>query len=133
MDSVHDAAGRRRQLHGTSPTAELEFNAQGQLRHAHLKQGVAMDSQEQSEPSGQKLSLSRHWRSPVADVEFRNSDHGQIELSAVHGSGGVIITGESQRGQGAIVPSRLSADDVTGILGPHSVLTGLNGVGHASI
>jgi lipopolysaccharide export system protein LptA len=137
MDSGSEAAGRRRQLHGTSPTAELEFNAQGQLRHAHLEQGVTMDSQEQSqeqgEPSGQQLRLSRHWRSPIADVEFRESGHGQVELSAVRGTGGVVVTGESQRGQGAVVPSRLSADEVTGMLGPRSVLTGLNGVGHASI
>ena len=133
MDSVSEAAGRRRQLHGTSPTAELEFNAQGQLHHAHLEQGVTMDSQEQSEQSGQKLSLSRHWRSPVADMEFHDSAHGQVELSAVHGSGGVVVTGESQRGQGAVVPSRLSADEVTGLLGPHTLLTSMNGVGHASI
>jgi lipopolysaccharide export system protein LptA len=133
MDSVSDAAGLRRQMHGTAPTAELEFNAQGQLRHAHLEQGVSMDSQEQGEQAGQVLRLSRHWRSPVADMEFRVSGHGQIELSAVHGTGGVVVTGESQRGQGPVVPSRLSADELTGMLGPRSVLTGLNGVGHASI
>ena len=137
MDSVSETAGRKRQLHGTAPTAELEFNAQGQLRHAHLELGVTMDSQEQGQeqgaPSGQQLRLSRHWRSPIADVEFRDSGPGKVELSTVHGTGGVVVAGESQRGQGAVVPSRLSADEVTGILGPGSVLTGLNGVGHASI
>jgi lipopolysaccharide export system protein LptA len=133
MDSVRDVAGRQRQSHGTAPTAELEFNAQGQLRHAHLEQGVAMDTLEQGEQAGQKLRLSRHWRSPIADVDFRDSGPGQIEPDAVHGSGGVVVTGESQRGQGAVVPSRLSADEVTGILGPGSVLTSLNGIGHASI
>ncbi len=40
-------------LHGTAPTADLEFTAQGKLRHAHLERGVAMDSQEQSEQAGQ--------------------------------------------------------------------------------
>jgi lipopolysaccharide export system protein LptA len=133
MDSVSEAAGRHRQMHGTSPTAELEFNAQGQLRHAHMERGVTMDSQEQGEQAGQQLRLSRHWRSPIADIEFRDSGRGQLEPSTVHGTGGVVVTGESQRGQGAVVPSRLSADEVTGMLGPHSVLTGLNGVGHASI
>src|ERR1035437_8006900 len=133
MDSVSEAAGRHRQMHGTSPTAELEFNAQGQLRHAHMERGVTMDSQEQGEQAGQQLRLSRHWRSPIADVEFRDSGRGQLEPSTVHGTGGVVVTGESQRGQGAVVPSRLSAGGVTGMLGPHSVLTGLNGVGHASI
>jgi len=137
MDSVSENAGRKRQMHGTSPMADLEFNAQGQMRHAHLEQGVTMDSQElsqvQGEPSGQQLRLSRHWRSPIADIEFRDTGRGQLELSSVHGIGGVVVTGESQHGQGAVVPSRLSADEVTGMLGPHSILTGLNGVGHASI
>jgi lipopolysaccharide export system protein LptA len=133
MDSVSETAGRHRQMHGTSPTAELEFNAQGQLRHAHMERGVTMDSQEQGEQAGQAQRLSRHWRSPVADVEFRDADHGQLEPRTVHGTGGVVVTADSQRGQGAVVPSRLSADEVTGMLGPHSVLTGLNGIGHASI
>jgi lipopolysaccharide export system protein LptA len=133
MDSVGDIAGRRRQMHGTAPTAELEFNAKGHLRHAHLVQGVTMDSEEQSESSGQRLRLSRRWRSPIADVEFRDSGHGQIELGAVHGVGGVVVTGESQRGKGPVVPSRLSADQATGLFGSASVLTGLNGAGHASI
>jgi lipopolysaccharide export system protein LptA len=133
MDSVSDTAGRRRQMHGIAPTAELEFNAKGYLRHAHLEQGVTMDSEEQSEPSGQRLRLSRRWRSPIADMEFRDSGHGQIELGAVHGAGGVVVTGESQRGKGPVVPSRLSADQVTGVFGSASVLTGLNGTGHASI
>jgi lipopolysaccharide export system protein LptA len=133
MDSVSDAAGRRRQMHGTSPTAELEFNAHGLLRHAHLEQGVTMDSQEQGEQAGHAQRLSRHWRSPIADVEFRDLGPGHLEPSVLHGTGGVVVTGESQRGQGAVVPSRLSADEVTGQLGPGSVLTGMNGVGHASI
>jgi lipopolysaccharide export system protein LptA len=133
MDSASDRAGRQRKMHGTAPTAELEFNANGHLRHAHLEQVVTMDSEEQSEPSGQRLRLSRRWRSPVADMEFRDSGHGQIELSAVHGVGGVVVTGESQRGKGPVVPSRLSADQVTGVFGSASVLTGLNGAGHASI
>ena len=133
LDSVSEAAGRHRQMHGTSPTMELEFNARGLLHHAHLEQGVTMDSQEQGEQAGLPLRLSRHWRSPIADVEFRDSKQGKVELSTVHGTGGVVVTGESQRGQGAVVPSRLSGDEVTGQLGPGSVLTGMNGVGHTSI
>ena len=133
MDSASEIAGQRRQMHGTAPTAELEFNAQGQLRHAHLERGVAMDSEELSEQAGQPQRLSRHWRSPIADVEFRDAGHGQIELGAVHGSGGVVVTGESQRGAGAVAPSRLSADEVTGAFGPGSALTTMNGSGHASI
>ena len=41
--------------------------------------------------------------------------------------------GESQRGKGAVSPSRLSADEVTGNFGLGSALTAMNGVGHASI
>jgi lipopolysaccharide export system protein LptA len=137
MDSTSESGGRRRQMQGTAPTAELEFNVQGKLRRAHLERGVAMDSQEsserQSELAGQAQRLSRHWRSPVADLDFRDSNRGQTELTAVHGTSGVVVTGESQRGKGAVSPSRLSADEVTGNFGPASVLTAMNGVGHASI
>lgn len=133
MDSASETAGRRRQMHGTSPTADLEFNAKGKLRRAHLEQGVAMESEEQIEQAGQSRRLSRHWRSPVADVEFRDSGHGQIEPGAVHGTGGVVVTSESQRGNRAAAPSRLSADEVMGEFGPGSVLSSLHGVGHASI
>ena len=58
---------------GLAPTAELEFTAQGQLRHAHLETGVAMESEEQASQAGQPLRVSRRWRSPVADVEFRDA------------------------------------------------------------
>ena len=92
-----------------------------------------MDSEEYSEQAGQTQRLSRHWRSPMADIEFRDSGHGQIEPASVHGTGGVVITGESQRGNAAAAPFRLSADEVTGAFGPGSVLTAMNGVGHASI
>jgi lipopolysaccharide export system protein LptA len=135
MDSVSELShgGGRRQVHGTAPTAELEFTAQGRLRHAHLEQGVAMDSEEQSQAAGQPQHLSRHWRSPVADLEFRVSGHGQVELGSVHGTGGVVVTSQSQRGKEAVVPSRLSAAELTGEFGPGSVLTAMNGVGNASI
>ncbi len=137
MDSAGETAGRRRQLHGTAPTAELEFSGQGQLHHAHLETSVAMESEEQGSQAGQSLRVSRKWRSPVADVEFRESGHGQpkgrIEPKSVHGTGGVVLTSESQLGGGAVAPSRLSADDVTGEFGPGSVLTGMVGVGHASV
>ena len=137
MDSTSESGGRLRQMQGTAPTAELEFNVQGKLRRAHLERGVAMDSQEsserQSELAGQAQRLSRHWRSPVADLDFRDSNRGQTELTAVHGTSGVVVTGESQRGKGAVSPSRLSADEVTGNFGLGSALTAMNGVGHASI
>jgi lipopolysaccharide export system protein LptA len=124
---------RRQQLHGSAPTANLEFNAQGKLRHAHLERDVAIDSEESSQAAGQPQRVSRHWRSPVADVDFRDSGHGQIEPLAMRGSEGVVVTGESRRGSGAVAPSRLFADVVTGSFGPGARLTGLNGVGHAGV
>jgi len=133
MDSTSQKEGESRQLHGAAPTAELEFTAQGKLHRAHLERGVAMDSEEQSEPAGQSLRVSRHWRSPIAEVEFRDSGHGQIEPGAVHGKGGVVVTGQSQRGGGSVTPFRLSSDELTGSFGHGSSLTAMSGDGRASI
>jgi len=137
MDSVREAGDgdgrRRRQVHGSAPAADLEFSAQGKLRHAHLERDVAIDSEELGQRSGQAQRLSRHWRSPAADVEFRDSGHGRIELGSVRGSGGVVVTGESQSGHGMVSPSRLSAEEVTGEFGARSALTVLKGSGRASI
>jgi lipopolysaccharide export system protein LptA len=135
MDSTSDSENGEwhRQLHGVAPQAELEFTTQGKLRRAHLELGVAMDSVAQSEQADQPQRLSRHWRSPMADIEFRDSGHGQLEPASVHGTGGVAITGESQRGNAAAAPFRLLADDLTGTFGPGSVLSAMNGVGRASI
>ena len=72
MDSASESGGPERQLHGSAPTAQLEFTARGQLRHAHLERGVAMDSRGDEPQAGQALRLSRHWRSPVADIDFRD-------------------------------------------------------------
>jgi lipopolysaccharide export system protein LptA len=133
MDSASESAGRHRQMHGTAPTMELEFTAQGKLHHAHMEVGVAMESEEQSQQAGQSVRVSRHWRSPIADIDFRDSGHGKLEPGTIHGTGDVVVTGESRRGTGAVAPSRLSADEVTGVFGPGSVLTAMNGAGHASI
>jgi lipopolysaccharide export system protein LptA len=137
MDSINGD----RQIHGTSPAAELEFTTQGELHHAHLQRGVEIHSEELSQAnanpkSGSQaavLRLSRTWRSPVLDVEFRDAGHGKVEPAKIHGAGGVVITGESQRGKAAPVPSRLAADEVSGEFGPDSVLTAMTGVGHAGI
>ena len=140
-----DSVSADRQLHGTAPTADLEFTPQGVLRHAHLGRGVEMRSEEESQPAGSHaapLRVSRTWRSPVADVTFRSprrggqeqqTGHGQLEPSALYGSGGVVVTGESRRGNATPVRSRLAADEVTGTFGPDSMLAALTGVGHASI
>jgi lipopolysaccharide export system protein LptA len=125
-------------VHGTSPTAELEFTGQGNLRHAHMERGVEMRSDELTPPAPANSKegptrVSRTWRSPAADVDFRDAGEGQIEPASIHGVEGVVVTGESQRGNGAVVPSRLAADSVTGEFGPGSVLTTMTGTGHASL
>jgi lipopolysaccharide export system protein LptA len=133
MDSSSQSEGRQRQMHGSAPKAELEFSALGHLRRARLERGVAIDSEEQSAQTGQQRRLSRHWRSPVAEIDFRDTGHGQIKPGAVHGSGGVVITGASQFGAGPVAPFHLSADDVTGEFDSNSALTLMNGTGHASL
>jgi lipopolysaccharide export system protein LptA len=127
-----DSSSQGRQMHGTSPVAELEFNAKGELRHARLERGVHIESHEQSESQTGSLRVSRVWKSPAAEVEFHAVGHGQVEPETMHGTGGVVITGESQRGKGPVVPFRLAADELTGQFGKNSALTAMTGVGHAS-
>jgi lipopolysaccharide export system protein LptA len=135
MDSVKEG----RAVHGTSPAADLEFTAQGVLRHAHLERGVAMESEETSQAEmGQTAALDvrRTWRSPVVDIDFRSTrgaGKGRVEPEAMHGTGGVAITGESRRSNGAATPSKMTADEVTGAFGPGPVLRAITGVGHAGI
>jgi lipopolysaccharide export system protein LptA len=141
MDSVNtgDLTGKgqskpgERQMHGTAPAVELEFAAQGRLRHAHLERGVTMDTEEQSESAAEHLRVRRHWRSAVAEVEFRDVGKGRMEPATIHGTGGVEVTGESQRGNGQATPSRMAADDLTAQMEDGSVLSGLLGLGHASM
>ena len=146
-DSKQEGASAQegRTVHGTSPTAELDFTAQGQLRHAHLERGVTMQSEATSvEATGQTLDVSRTWRSPVADVDFRTIKGGgqgggesagktQVEPETIHGTGGVVITSESRLGTAAAVPAKMIADEVTGTFGAGSALRTLVGTGHAGM
>jgi lipopolysaccharide export system protein LptA len=135
------SAQEGRTVHGASPTAELDFTAQGQLHHAHLERGVTMQSEATSqETAGQTLDVSRTWRSPVADVDFRTIKGGgssagktQVEPETIHGTGGVVITSESRRGNVAAVPAKMTADEVTGTFGAGSALRTLVGTGHAEM
>ena len=142
-----DSANAGRTVHGTSPSAELKFGARGELISAHLERGVEMKSQETNEEGGGPgagngaLRVSRTWRSPVVDINFRaakgaghgHADKGQLEVETMRGSGGVTITSESQRGNAAATPTTMSADVVTGTFGAGSVLRTVSGVGHAEI
>jgi lipopolysaccharide export system protein LptA len=132
MDSVNGEL----QVHGSSPTAELEFTSQGELRQAHLERGVEIHSEELSRLANSPAEprrLTRSWRSPVAEIDFRNAGHGAVEPATMRGFDGVVISGESRRGNETPAPSRLSADEVIGVFGPGSELRTMTGVGHASI
>ena len=129
-----DLARNGRQVHGSAPTADLAFSPDGLLRHAHLERGVTIHSDETgASQSGETFKVIRDWNSPLADVEFRSAAKGQVELDSVTGSGGVVITGQTQRGNGAVIPSRMVADRVTASFGHQQILTAAVGTGHASL
>jgi len=135
MDSTRlaeDGAVQRR-MRGSSPAAELDFTPKGELRHVHLQRGVEMASEQLSDSAEGALRVNRMWKSPLADVEFRDNGKGQAEPATIHGVQGVVVTGESQRGKAAAEPSRLAADEVTGEFGPDSALSAMTGIGHASV
>jgi len=135
MDSTREAenGSSRRTMQATAPRADLEFTGKGELRHAHLERGVEMHSEQVSEDAHGPLRVSRNWKSPVADVEFRDNGKGQAEPATIHGVQGVVMTGASQRGKAPPEPSRLVADDVTGEFGANSALKTMTGTGHASL
>ena len=133
MDSTSQNGDRSRKVHATSPAAELEFTPQGELRHVHLERNVEMHSEELGAEAGGPARVSRTWHSPLADIEFRDAGHGQVEPAVIHGTQGVVVTGESQRGNAQPTPSRLAADEVTGEFGPGSALTSITGQGHTSM
>jgi lipopolysaccharide export system protein LptA len=130
---IIDSLSEIRKIHGTAPTMDLQFTARGTLRHAHLERGVEMVSEEHSAPPSRPLHVNRSWRSPVADVDFVDSGHGQVKPLRIHGSSGVFVTTESQRGNEAVQPSRMSADDLIGDFGPESQLVAMTGTGHAVV
>lgn len=131
------SASNGRTISGSAPVMTLAFNADGELRHAHLEQGVEMHSEEESQSmvNGRTVPVELHrtWRSPVADVDFREAGAGKVEPAQVNGTGGVVLTGETRRGNAAPLPSRLAADTVTGVFGPNATLASMTGVGHASL
>ena len=57
----------------------------------------------------------------------------QVEPETIHGTGGVVITSESRRGNAAAVPAKMTADEVTGTFGAGSALRTLVGTGHAGM
>ena len=129
IDSERDG----RKVHGTTPVMDLAFAADGVLRRAHLERGVTIASDEQSGAGAGLTRTRQSWASPVADLQFRNAGQGRVELATMHGTGGVVVTSESRRGNRPATPSRMTADEVTGVFGADSTLTAMTGTGHASI
>ena len=131
-----DSVSPDRQVHGTAQTAEIAFTASGELKHAHLEREVEMRSETTSQAAGSRggpTHLTRTWRSPVADIYFRDAGHGQVEPVAIQGTGGVVVTSMSHSGKEPTVPSRMTANAVAGIFGPNSTLTAMTGMGNAKL
>lgn len=118
-----------REANGSAPQADLVFSPKGELRHAHLERGVTMHSELNA---AEGTRVARDWRSPVADVAF-HTDNGHTEIAQVNGTGGVVLTGITQRPGAPAARSRMAADEVTGTFGANQALSELTGVGHASM
>jgi lipopolysaccharide export system protein LptA len=147
-----DFSQPNRQIQGSAPTARLEFNGDGELRNAHLEQGVLFNSQQSTiSAKGAPWQVRRTWKSQTADIAFAPSPSdagkkaiklkeqgtghsaggtGKIEPRTIHGNGSVLITSETT-GANAPGPAKLSADSVVAQLAPGSVLSTLSGTGHA--
>jgi lipopolysaccharide export system protein LptA len=128
-----DSDRNGRHIHGTSPTIELVFAGQGELRSAHLERGVQIVSQEEVPSEKGIVRAHRTWLSPVADVAFRNAGKNKVELASIHGTGGVTVEAISQRGNAPAAPEKMAADEVTGEFGSNGALTRLTGRGHTTI
>lgn len=128
-----DSENRGRTIHGTSPTVSMVFAGKGELRSAHLERGVQIASDEGTQSREGPVNTHRQWTSPVVDIAFRNTGKGRVEPASIHGTGGVMIAGTIQRGNGPVNPEKMSADEVTGVFGPNGMLTGLTGRGHTRV
>ena len=122
-----------RQLQGSAPQAQLTFSPAGELSLLKLSEGAEIQSDTQSGTGAQSLRVSRTWRSPLAQVDFRPAANGGIEPAQLRGSGGVVVTSNTQRGNAFPVPARLSADEVTGNFSPGAELSAIVGTGHATM
>src|SRR6185437_11739067 len=122
-----------RQLQGTAPDAYLDFSPSGGLHLLTLNHGAEIHSETQSGAAEHALNVSRIWRSPMAQVIFRPAANGGIEPAELRGSGGVVVTSLTRRGNTAPAPARLAADQVTGEFGPGAQLTAITGTGHAAM
>lgn len=130
-----EADAPERQMRAAAPSADLAFTPDGILRHAHLERGVTMHSENvtRSGKGGEEVHVARDWKSPIAELDFREPRKGQVELASVRGTGGVTVAGQTRTGNGPALPSQLSADEVSGTLSADQELTALHCLGHASL
>ena len=128
-----DSDNKGRKVHGISPVMDLVFVGKGVLKSAHLERGVQIASGEQTGSAGGPVNSHREWTSPVLDIAFRNSGNGRVEPASMHGTGGVVVTGSTQRGNGPAAPEKLTADEVTGEFGEHGTLRAMTGRGNTTI
>jgi lipopolysaccharide export system protein LptA len=128
-----DSENKGREIHGNSPIMDLVFVGKGVLQSAHLEHGVQIATDQQSDVASGPVHVHREWRSPLLDIAFRSTGNGQIEPASMHGSGGVVVTGSTQRGNRPATPEKMTADEVTGDFGPHGVLKSLTGRGQTNI
>ena len=134
-----------RQVQGTAPTAQLTFDAQGELSLAHMEQGVVFNSQQQvTTAKGEEAQIRRTWNSRTADVAFApaaatvvkpaaagKQPEGHVEPHTIHGFGGVVVTSQTVTG-GVAMPSRLAADTLVAELASGGAISAMHGEGHAS-
>ncbi len=118
-----DSISKDRTVHGAAPEMNLQFTAAGVLKSAHLERGVKIESDQRAGPARGTSQTHQGWTSQTADLQFRNTGHGQLELASIRGAGGVVLTDESRRDNGPASPSRMTADDVTGTFGAGMSLT----------
>ena len=132
-DVVLDDHRNGRSLHGTAPSANLQFSPSGQLQRVHLERGVDFASDEEEVRAGVEQRSQLDWKSPMADLSFRAAGAGRVELASIHGIDGVTVTSQSQRGNSSPSHARMTADDVTGQFGANSALSSMVGTGHAAL
>ncbi|HEX4285234.1 MAG TPA: LptA/OstA family protein [Terracidiphilus sp.] len=128
---VLDSNQGGRSIHGKAPSAELQFSPAGLLRRVHLERGTDFVTEEQTNRAGTTTHAHRAWRSPAADIDFHEVGPGRVEIASVHGTGGVVVTSETQRGVAPALHARMTADDMLGGFGPKAALASMIGSGHA--
>ena len=150
MESHRKDEDSSRQIEGSAPRARLAFDSEGELRMAHLENGVSFSSRQESKSAkGIQIDVHRSWKSQTADVAFAAATEspesgktvgqqkdaqgqGKIEPRTIHGTGGVVITSETIGTEKTAGLATLAADTVDATLAAGSVLSTLDGNGHAS-